>query len=76
MRLIKRVTSDIRGPDQCDQDTENDINEVLMKLQTNQAGARNPNVEIIDVKDVTKDSSIQIFTILYDDKGLDSKPEE
>ncbi|GAF83593.1 unnamed protein product [marine sediment metagenome] len=74
MRLIKRITADIRGPDMTEQSAENMVNEELTKLQTNEGGTRN-KVEIKDISEATKDSGIMVFIVLYEDPGLDTKSE-
>lgn len=70
MKLIERFSIDIRGPDMQDSDAQNMINEKLMKLQVNNNGGRN-KVEIIDIKEVNKDSGTMILLVMYEDKGLD-----
>jgi threonine aldolase len=71
MKLIKRIVADIRGPGMTDHEADMMVNESLIELQTNQEGKLNPNIEILDISEVTKDSGIMVFIVLYNDKGLD-----
>ena len=71
MKLIKRVFVDLRGPGQSEHEGDMIVNEELIKLQSNEKGGINKSIEVIDVKENTKDSGIQVFTIIYNDKGLD-----
>jgi len=78
MIQIKRVVCDIRGPDQSINDVELLVNEELIKLQSSASGKLNPNIRIMDIKEITKEnSSILFFSIVYDNLGLnlvDEKP--
>ena len=73
MKLIKRIIADIRGPGMTDQEADMMVNKELIELQTNQDGSRNPNIIIKEIKEVTKDSGIMVFVVMYEDKGLDIK---
>ncbi len=72
MRLIKRFTADVRDRNTSEQEAEHMTNEQLIKLQSNEDGSRNTNIEVLDVKEVTKDSGILHFLVIYEDKGLDN----
>lgn len=71
MKLIKRIKADIRDPRSSEQTADNMVNEALIALQSNEDGTRNDNIEVIDIKEITKDSGIMVFLVLYNDKGLD-----
>ena len=71
MRLIKIVKADSRDPRVPEQHAENVVNEALQILQNNDDGKRNINIQVLDVKEKTKDSGISHFLITYEDKGLD-----
>lgn len=71
MKLIKRIIADIRDPDATDEEVEMRVNEELQKLQTRDDGSINKNIQIEDVKEISKDSGAQVFIVRYDDKGLD-----
>ena len=73
MKLIKRIIADIRGPGMTDKEADMMVNKELIDLQTNQDGTCNPNIVINDINEVTKDSGIMVFIVMYDDKGLDVK---
>lgn len=73
MKLVKRIVVDIRDRNMTDADADMLVNKELIALQTNQEGHRNPNVIVKDIKEVTKDSGIMVFIVLYEDKGLDIK---
>ena len=75
MRLMRRIVADVRGPDESDQTVEHIVNEALVALQTNENGHRNPNIEIFNIFEVNKDSGINVFIVIYEDKGLDVKPQ-
>lgn len=72
MILAKRFKVDIRGPDMNDNDAENLITDVLVKLQLNEKNERN-DVKIVDIKEVGKSSGDFVVLIIYEDKGLDTK---
>ncbi len=73
MILIKRIVADIRGPDQGDSEVEMMVNEKLIEIQTDNLGNIRKDIVIVDVKEVTKDSGIQNFVVIYNDKSLDIK---
>ena len=70
MKLIKRVTVDVRNPDV---NADNEVNEALIALQTFENGSRN-KIEILDIKPAIQDSGMAVFLIMYDDKSLDKAP--
>jgi len=74
MKLIKRIVADIRGPGITDSEVDMMVNKDLIELQSNDQGERNPNVKIIEIQEIIKDSGILVFVVLYEDKGLDVKP--
>jgi len=73
MILLKRIIADVRGPGQSAQEVENIVCEKLITLQTNANGELNTEIEIRDIKEITKDSGVSVFLIIYDDKGLNTK---
>jgi hypothetical protein len=70
MRLFKRIVADLRGPNLPNNAAEMTVNEELVNLQTKSDGSRN-NVQILDVKEIVKDSGILVFGVFYDDKDMD-----
>ena len=72
MKLIKRITADIRGPGLPNDAAEMIVNEKLLKLQTDNDGERN-DIIIEDIKEVNKDSGISVFLVTYENKSLDIK---
>ena len=70
MRLFKRIEADIRGRGLPNNQAEMIVNEVLINLQTKSDGSRN-GVQILDIKEIVKDSGILVFGIFYDDKDMD-----
>lgn len=63
MKLIKRIICDLRGPNQKMIEAEAKINEELTKLQ--ESGGN-----IIDIKEVSKDSGSVVLVVLYDMPNL------
>ncbi len=63
MKLIRRIKADVRGPGMSDQQVENIVNEELLILQ--RSGA-----EVLEIKEVTKDSGAVMFIVLYEDKKV------
>lgn len=61
---VRRINTDLRGPETRFEDAETKINAELLELQ------QNNNIEIIDVLDLTTNKSNPIILIKYLDYSL------
>ena len=76
MILIRRIVADIRGPDQGESDVDMIVNEKLIDLQSDSLGSVRKDIKVVDIKETTRDSGIQNFMVIYDDKSLNIKSSE
>jgi len=76
MILIRRIVADIRGPDQGESDVDMIVNEKLIDLQSDSLGGVRKDIKVVDIKETTRDSGIQNFMVIYDDKSLNIKSSE
>jgi len=70
MKLVRRLEVEARSADATVQAIENDINKALTELQTGDDTKRN-GIIVEDIKEITKDSGILVFMVIYEDKSLD-----